>query len=181
MNYLKPNKIRQVDESTVAIVLTSDKYGTQECLIDAEDLNRVKAHRWTIKGCGSNLYYVQASIGNSRSGFNSTITLHRLVLSFPNGHIDHINGDCFDNRKQNLREVSSSENRRNSSKQVNTKCKFRGVYERKETPGKFRAQIRFEGKMLNLGTFKDEVMAAKVYDEAAKKHYGEFAVTNFKD
>lgn len=181
MNYLKPNKYRVVDKLTTAIEMISEKYGAQECMIDTEDFNRLKAHRWTIKGCGSNLFYVHCAIGNNRTGFNSTIMLHRLVLSFPDGVIDHINGDCFDNRKSNLRVATYSENRRNSSKQVNTKCRFRGVYERKESPGRYRAQIRFNGKIINIGTFKDEIEAAKAYDLFAKKYYGDFAVVNFQE
>ena len=41
------------------------------------------------------------------------------------------------------------------------------------------AQIGVHYKKIYLGAFEDEVEAAKVYDEAAKKYYGEFAYLNF--
>jgi hypothetical protein len=41
------------------------------------------------------------------------------------------------------------------------------------------AKIRYQGKRIWLGSFKDEIEAAKAYDEAAKKYHGEYARLNF--
>jgi hypothetical protein len=45
--------------------------------------------------------------------------------------------------------------------------------------GRWRAMIRVNGRNLFLGLFGDEETAARIYDEAARKYYGEFACPNF--
>ncbi len=44
-----------------------------------------------------------------------------------------------------------------------------------------QAQIKANGQMMYLGIFKTEELAAKAYDEAAKKHHGTKAKLNFTD
>jgi hypothetical protein len=167
------NEIIILDEFNSILMVFSKKYGPQECLIDTEDIQKLKCLRWTVKSCHSSLFYAHTHTGTT------TKTMHRLVMGNPDGVVDHINGNCLDNRKSNLRVVSYSENRRNSTKQINTKCRYRGVYERNDYPGKYRAQLRHNGNIKNLGTFTCPKEAALVYDKYAKEVYGEFAVTNF--
>lgn len=54
---------------------------------------------------------------------------------------------------------------------------FRGVYLNKNRK-KFVAQISLKGKATSLGLFKTKELAAKAYNEAAKKYFGEFARLN---
>lgn len=167
------NNIIMLDETTAIIKVKSKQYGDQDCLIDIEDIPKLETYSWTVKPCGHDLYYAHTTRGAS------TLSMHRLIMGYPANIIDHVNGNCLDNRKINLREVSYSENRRNSAKQTNTKCRYRGVYERKDYKGKYRAQIRYDGKIINIGTFKCPIEAARAYDKYALEAYGKFATTNF--
>ena len=46
---------------------------------------------------------------------------------------------------------------------------------------KWTAQIKVDGKHIHLGYFQSEKEAAKAYDKAALKYFGEFANPNFKE
>jgi hypothetical protein len=58
--------------------------------------------------------------------------------------------------------------------------RFKGVSLDRNT-GKWRATIRVNGKLHWLGSFKEEEAAARAYDEAARKHFGEVAYLNFPE
>lgn len=75
-------------------------------------------------------------------------------------------------------------NKRKTHRQCTSK--FKGVClsidRRKKNPTpKFRACITATGRIINLGSFTDEVEAARKYDEAARQYFGEFAHTNFQE
>lgn len=99
-------------------------------------------------------------------------------MDAPDGmHVDHINGDGLDNRRENLRVCSPMQNLWNSKKQTNTSG-FKGVTKRASDKA-FIARIRVNYKLISLGSFADPIDAAKAYDAAARAHFGEFARTNF--
>ncbi len=106
------------------------------------------------------------------------IYMHRLITNAPYGLlVDHINGDCLDNRKANLRLATNAQNNYNK-RPLNSFSKYKGVFFiRKEK--RWTATIGLNHKKIYLGNFKDEIKAAKAYDTAAKKYYGQFAYLNF--
>ena len=92
--------------------------------------------------------------------------------------IDHINHNGLDNRRANLRFATYGQNAWNSKKGINRgSSKYKGVSWDKISK-KWRAMICNDYKKMHLGFFDDEKAAAKVYNEAAKKHRGVFAVLN---
>jgi hypothetical protein len=94
--------------------------------------------------------------------------------------VDHKNGAGLDNRSENLRKATHSQNTHNSRKIKNTSSQFRGVSFAKKR-GLWETQITVERKKIFLGRFKNEIDAALAYDAAAKKYCGEFARLNFPD
>lgn len=92
---------------------------------------------------------------------------------WPEEHIDHINLNGMDNRLENLREASRSENLRNIRIFSSNKSGHKGVsWDKKQ--GKWTARIS-TGKVYKfLGYFLRLEDAARAYQVAAKKHHGEF-------
>jgi hypothetical protein len=89
---------------------------------------------------------------------------------FPEGMIDHANGDCYDNRIENLRIATNSQNVANNNRNP------KGAYQNKE--GKWVAQIRVDGFCHYLGIFDTYEQAHDVFVEAHKEHFGQFSCFN---
>ncbi|MCK5643692.1 MAG: HNH endonuclease, partial [Gammaproteobacteria bacterium] len=92
--------------------------------------------------------------------------------------IDHANRNRLDNRKENLRQCTPSQNKWNIGKRGNNTSGYKGVCWKKDKQ-KWVACIRKDHKVTWLGHFKDKIKAAKAYDKAALELHGQFAVLNF--
>jgi hypothetical protein len=143
------NKITIFDDKTAKITIINKVFGIKECLIDLEDLPRIRMFKWNISHITkrNKTHYVVSQIGGK------TISLHRLVMSFPEKQIDHINFNGLDNRKENLREVTASQNCTNKNVQSNNKLGIKGIQKRTFLNGvtKYRSRIRISGKLITLG------------------------------
>jgi hypothetical protein len=104
--------------------------------------------------------------------------LHQVVFLYHHGfiprYIDHKDGDGLNNRIENLREATQSQNVHNSQKRTSNTSGFKGVIWLKNRC-KWRAQITVSGKNKNLGQFTDINDAAFAYEQATVKFFGEFA------
>lgn len=110
------------------------------------------------------------------------ITMHQFILKelenqkIPNDKVvDHINNNKKDNRLENLRIVSYSENNQNRKKKEGTTSKFIGV---SLAGKKWRSGIIFKRKKYYLGLFESEMDAAKAYNDKARELYGDRAKFN---
>lgn len=143
-------------------------------LVDDEDYNQVKQYRWHLAAG-----YIKTSLKGRRK--NRHVTLHDVILWKPKGKklvTDHINGNCLDNRRKNLRICTNTENCRNTKIGKNNTSGFKGVSWAAER-GAWLVQIMVNRKKIWLGYFDNKVDAAKAYDKAAIKAFGDFAWLNF--
>jgi AP2 domain/HNH endonuclease len=103
---------------------------------------------------------------------------HTIVYAIHHGlwviGIDHEDRNPLNDRIENLRPATQSQNNANKSIMSNNKCGFKGVF---WEPRRYVwvARIGVNGKLIHLGQFDYAVDAHKAYCEAARKYYGEFA------
>jgi len=155
-------------------------------IIDDDDFEYLSQFKWYAHHSHRS-WYAERKIHNN--GITTNIQMHRLILKLPPKYplVDHINHNGLDNRKENLRTCDNFQNMRHSritcARKYHKTSKYKGVsyYNETRRKKKWCARIYVDGKDINLGYYINEIEAALVYDKAAKKYYGEFAVTNFKD
>jgi hypothetical protein len=148
-------------------------------IVDPADYDRLKGYQWLTKK-GSNSFYARRHVPPCKGQKETIVYIHQELITVPKGMVvDHINNDGMDNRRANLRAATRAQNMRNRKKHAKPGAsKYKGVRYRKDTC-KWSARIGVDSKSIYLGSFENEIEAAKAYDEAAKKHHAEFACLNF--
>jgi len=160
------------------ILLTKGQYA----IVDPDDYYWLSEYKWFASGGCYNRFYAVCRKADPNGKRPKVISMHREVMNTPDGlECDHINGRTLDNRKANLRSATRLQNSWNLSKSSRAGySKYKGITFRKG-PQKWAATICVNGRPIFLGLFKDEIQAAKAYDKAAKKYFGEFAKLNFPE
>ena len=126
-----------------------------------------------LKGTLHNKGYLQVNLDGKY------YYIHRLIaIAFiPNPDnklfVDHINNIRDDNRIENLRWATKTENNQNSKMPINNTSGFKGVSWYKNN-NKWLAQIYIDGKKIYLGSFNNIEDAIKARQEKAKEIHGEF-------
>lgn len=148
----------------------------ERAFVDPEHFDRVSKFKWRCAIVGGR---VQRSI--NKGGKVISMSLAEMIIGKKPGlEIDHINRNPLDNRKKNLRHVTSSQNKLNRRK-LNTKkttSRFKGVSWCKNMK-KWRVRgspsIR---KRIDLGYFDCEFLAAGAYNKFMKRHHSNYALLN---
>jgi HNH endonuclease len=142
-------------------------------LVDDADYPSVSKFRWYASRTGRRVYAVR----NLKKGESGSRLLHRFLIP-SQIEIDHRDGDGLNCQRRNLRPATKQENQRGfRRKAAGASSRFRGVsWHRGEN--KWRATITINYKDIHLGYFQDEILAAKKYNQAARKFFGEFASPN---
>ena len=152
-----------------AVMFIEQRNGNiHEVLIDVEDLEKVKEYpgRWRVLKCrDTGAYYVYGC--HQRKN----IALHRYLIGAPDGtYVDHENHNTLDNRKQNLRIATASENLQNRKGAArHSKSGIRGVYWH-ERDKCWRARIRLNGREISCGNYKSKEEAEEAVIQARQKY-----------
>jgi len=150
------------------IKLTQGKYA----LVSDEDYECLNQFHWSVDGNG----YPQKAI-KTKKGWRP-IRMHRYLLKLKKKeHCDHINHNKLDNQRVNLRKCTQKENNRNLPMMITNTSGFRGVWWDK-FKNKWHSNISVNNKTIHLGRFKNIKDAAKIYNQAALKYFGDFAILN---
>lgn len=151
----------------------SDGYTT---FISEQDVDMVQKFVWHLHGNTKKGLYVKTNIHTNRKA--KCVLLHRYILSVTNGEIvDHIDGNGLNNVRDNLRLCSQTQNHQNAKKRSNCSSIYKGVCWRKNEK-KWHAKITVNKKVISLGYFQHEHLAAEAYNWAAMKHFGKFTRLN---
>lgn len=147
---------------------------------DDEDLEFFLRHKWRVvktkaKRAIKSQFAIQAFINGKTQKF------HRILLNAPIGlDVDHLDGNTLNNQKKNLRICTRVQNLQNTGKynrKKGTTSSFKGVSWRSDS-NNWRARIKVGTTFKGLGSFNNEVEAAKAYNKAALTYFGEFARLN---
>ncbi len=100
--------------------------------------------------------------------------IHRLLTNAPpHLQVDHIDGDGLNNRRQNLRLSTRSQNACNRGKQLNNTSGYKNVYWSKQA-GKWLAAVKTNQRMQNLGLYETKEEAHSVVCKARRLLHGDF-------
>lgn len=178
MNYgqLAP-KIYKILRVTGAIMKHIQLTQGQFAIVSDRDYLPLIKYKWHALNIGRG--YVACRMDGKRPN-RIRIYMHRQILcvSDPRLFVDHKNHCTLDNQRSNIRIATAKQNRHNSRGNNEPKSsKYKGVsYDKRDKV--FVVQLAVDGRQRKVGRSKDELTAAKIYNQAALKYYGRFAYIN---
>jgi hypothetical protein len=153
--------------------------------VDNDDYTAVSQLTWCVKSrSDGNGFYVYRYIRQAPRKYIRQLLHHFLMNPEPGVRVDHRNGNGLDNQRSNLRIATQQENSFNQRKRERAISRYKGVtntglIHHKYVPSKpWRARIRYNNQLIDLGYFATEDEAAAAYDNAADCLFGDFACLN---
>jgi len=158
--------------SNLIDISSAQKSIRESILIDECDMDLIRDYTWCLNTNG----YLYAWV-NGKPQYLHVIIAERMGLDV-SGDIDHEDRNPLNNQRDNLRSATRSQNKANGKIPKNNTSGYKGVSWDKATQ-KWYAKITVNKKQINLGRFINKEDAARAYDRAAIKYFGEFARLNF--
>lgn len=155
------------------IIPLSGHYGQgHSAIVDDSDYDMLNNYTWHLGNNG----YIKTFVGGRKN--SKCLLMHRLIMNPPADHeVDHINGDKLDNRRENLRIVTRSQNARNLRRHKQFSSRFKGVSWNPDAQ-LWESRINVDLRTIHLGQFTSEIQAAQVYNTMAIELFGKFASLN---
>ena len=149
----------------------------QVAIVDAKHYERLSIPKWqAFWNNTSKSFYACRTVQVKNKA--SVVWMHREIMNAVSGlDVDHRNRNTLDNREENLRIATRSQNCQNKKIRVDNRSGFKGVTFEANSRGKkhFQARIQVGGKRIRIGRYLTAEEAYDAYCEAAKHHFGEFA------
>jgi hypothetical protein len=141
------------------IKLTQNKFS----LVDDDDFEWLNKLKWTIHSKGYAISRLNGKV----------VYMHRLInKTLNNFETDHINRNKLDNRKENLRNITSSKNKINTGLWKHNTSGYKGVSWVKRDK-KWKVQIQVNKKSIHLGLCNNIEEAFFIRKQAELNYYGE--------
>lgn len=152
----------------------------QVALVDDADYERLAKHKWFARKDADRGWYAERKVWKPGPVRQQRVAMHREVLGVESGlHVDHRNGNGLDNRRENLRAATHSQNQANRMWSTRNTSGYKGVTLHRLT-GKWQAAIKVNGRSFYLGLHETKEAAAAAYATAARQRFGEFAQTQMR-
>lgn len=170
-------------ERGIALVHLAPKNGKRfVTIVDIADLEAISGWHWRPifpEGPDGQTYAIACRA--IAPGKRQYVYMHRVILGITDRstHVDHINHDGLDNRRENIRSGTHQQNHFNRRGNRDSSSRFKGVFFC-SSQRKWTAAIKKDGQRTYLGRFANEEDAARAYDEAAREMFGEHAYLNFQ-
>lgn len=146
-------------------------------LVDDQDYDWLMQWKWHALRQRTGNWYAVRSEGKWPN--RTLVYMHDAIMAPPKGfRVDHRKGDGLDNRREMLRVCTNYQNNQNARKRKDNSSGYKGVTWNK-VRRKYQARIQVNHKSMSLGYYDDPANAANAYDVAARKHFGDYARTNF--
>ena len=168
----KINKYDLSGDYGIGYTYNTSNEGINYFYFDLEDYDKIKNYSWHFHNKKTSKYsYIEAR-SYSINKKSTHIRLHRFIMNCPDNMIvDHINHKTYDNRKQNLRIVTSIKNIWNHTPK--TKYGVSGITY-KEKRKIYEVCIGVNYKKIYLGLFKTIEEAIQARKNGEIKYYGEY-------
>lgn len=143
-------------------------------MVDDVDYAVLSMFKWhAVKNGHTQNFY---AVRRADDGSEKKVKMHRQILGVCGLKVlvDHKNHNSLDNRRDNLRVATGSQNASNRrGANANSSSGMRGVCLHSPS-GKWTAQIQVDGRRTRLGLFETASDAARAYAVAREKHYRDF-------
>jgi hypothetical protein len=147
----------------------------QYAIVDETDYEWLMQWKWFAYREKNGFYANRNCRGED--GKKYVLAMHRVILGMEKGdgrNGDHFNTVTLDNRRDNLRDASKSQNGMNRDAPANNSSGIKDLYFHRANR-MWVARIVAEGKTIFLGSRRIKEEAAALLPEGIKKHHGEFA------
>jgi hypothetical protein len=157
-----PNEFVQVSKNVTEVIMYDKNCKeTARAIVDTDMVPEIKKHKWYL-----------ATAGYAVTDTEKKMFLHHFVIGHPEKpyEVDHINRNRLDNRKVNLRFVTSTQNNINMGLSCKNTSGYKGIGWCKKNQ-KWRVRIKIHRNEIHLGYFANKNDAIAARKQAEDKYF----------